>query len=147
MVTDIVRWDPLRELAGLRSELDRLFGRLAPPEGRLPSRWAPTADVIEQDDAIIITAELPGVKDEDVQITVQDGVLRISGERRLEDEVREDRYYRLERSYGGFERTFQLPPGVREEDISAGIAYGVLRVRVPKPRAPEPRRIPINPGG
>lgn len=67
----------------------------------------------------------------------------ISGERHLEDEVSEDRFYRIERSYGGFERRFTLPAGVGEDDIHASIAYGVLRVRIPKPSAPEPKRISV----
>jgi HSP20 family protein len=148
MLTDLVRWDPFRELVAMRAQMDRLVGQVATEEGaRLPRRWSPATDVIERDDEILITAELPGVKDEDVEISVRDGVLRIAGERRLEDEVKEDRYYRLERSYGGFERSFPLPRGVEEKDITAGIAYGVLRVRIPKPKASEPTRIPINPEG
>jgi HSP20 family protein len=148
MLTDIIRWDPFRDLAAMRADMDRLLARASEvPESTLPRRWAPACDVIETEDEILITAELPGVKDEDVHITVQNGMLRIAGERRLEDEVSEERFYRLERSYGGFERTFPLPPGVTEDEISAKIAYGVLKVTVPKPAAPEPTRIPINPGG
>ena len=148
MLTDLIRWDPFRDLASLRADLDRMMARApAAPESTLPRRWSPASDVIETDEAIVITAELPGVKDEDVHITVQDGVLRIAGERKLQEEVRDDRFYRLERSYGGFERTFPLPAGVKEDDISAGIAYGVLKITIPKPAAPEPKRIPINPGG
>lgn len=143
---DIMRWDPFRELGSLRSEVDRFMSRTSPGVS-LPQRWSPTSDVVETDDAIVITAELPGVKDEDVEITVQNGVLRISGERRLEHEVRDDRYCRLERSYGGFERSFTLPPGVSEDDITAGVAYGVLKITVPKPKAPEPKVIAINPEG
>lgn len=143
---DIMRWDPFRELGSLRSEVDRFMSRTSPGVS-LPQRWSPTSDVVETDDAIVITAELPGVKDEDVEITVQNGVLRISGERRLEHEVRDDRYCRLERSYGGFERSFTLPPGVSEDDITAGVAYGVLKITVPKPTAPEPKVIAINPEG
>jgi HSP20 family protein len=143
-MADIVRWDPFRDIAALRSEMDRVFGRLAEQtEPRLPRRWAPVADIVETDDEIVITAELPGVKDEDIEITVEDGMLRIAGERRLEEELKEEHRYRLERTFGSFERTFPLPRGVKETDITAGVAYGVLRVRVPKPKAPQPTRIPI----
>jgi HSP20 family protein len=103
--------------------------------------------VVEGEDEIVITAELPGVKDEDIRITVQDGVLRIAGERRLEQDVSTERYRRIERAYGDFERRFTLPPGVDESDISAGVAYGVLKITIPKPRAAEPRVIAINPAG
>jgi HSP20 family protein len=104
------------------------------------------ADVIETGDELVITAELPGVKDDDIEITVDNGMLRISGERRLEEEIKEDHRYSLERTFGSFERTFPLPAGVQEKDIRASVAYGVLRVRVPKATTPEPTRIPINTG-
>jgi HSP20 family protein len=141
---DIVRWDPYRDMRAMRADLERLFARVPGNGGGVASApWAPASDVYETDDAIVITAELPGVKDEDVEISVQDGLLRISGERRLHEEVDEKRFHRLERSYGGFERTFRLPPGVKEGDIKAGVAYGVLRVSVPKPTAAEAKRVPI----
>jgi HSP20 family protein len=131
----------------IRREFERLLAPLAGGlESNLPTRWAPTADVIESGDAIVITAELPGVKDEDVEITVHDGVLRIAGERRLQEEVTDDHAYRLERSYGAFERRFPLPPGVKEDDITAGVAYGVLKITIPKATATEPRRIALGEG-
>ena len=140
MYTDLMRWDPFRQMASLRHEMDRAAGE----EGRLPRRWAPTADVIERPDEFLITAELPGVKDEDLDVRVEHGTLVISGERRLEDEVSDEHFYRLERSYGGFERRFSLPQGVGEDDIQASIAYGVLRVIVPKKSAPEARKIAVS---
>lgn len=145
MIRDLMRWDPFAELP-LRSELDRLRARaagLGPGEG---PPWAPVCDVVETADAFVITAELPGVKDEDVRIDVADGVLTIGGERRLEQEVDRERYHRIERSYGGFERTFRLPPGVREDDIHASVAYGVLKVTVPKAQVAGARRVPISGG-
>jgi HSP20 family protein len=147
MPTTLTRWDPFADLLPMRREFARMLAPLAAmPESNLPTRWAPTADVIESEDAIVITAELPGVKDEDVEITVHDGVLRIAGERRLQEEVTDDHAYRLERSYGGFERRFPLPPGVTDEDITAGIAYGVLKITIPKATAAEPRRIALGDG-
>ena len=143
MFTDLVRWDPLRQMPSLRQEFDRML-QAAGEGSRLPSRWAPTADVIEHDDEFVITAELPGVKDEDLDVRVEHGMLVVAGERRLEDEVSDERFHRIERSYGGFERRFPLPQGTREEDIHASIAYGVLRVRIPKPAAPEPRKISVS---
>jgi HSP20 family protein len=141
---DIVRWDPLRDMAALRNETRRLMGRLGEEgNGVTHAPWSPATDVFETADAVVITAELPGVKDEDVEVTVQDGVLTIRGERRLEEEVQKDRYHRIERSYGSFARSFNLAPGIKEEDISVGVAYGVLRVSIPKPKRAEPRRIPI----
>ena len=144
MTTRPTRWDPFADVLPFRREMERLLAPLAEmPESNLPRRWAPTADVIESEDEIVITAELPGVKDEDVDITVHDGVLRIAGERRLQEEVTDEHAYRLERSYGGFERRFPLPPGVKEEDITAGIAYGVLKVTIPKTTTGTPRKIAL----
>ncbi len=146
MLTDIIRWDPLGGFGSLRSDMERLMAR-AGAGATVPQRWSPTSDVIETDDDIIVTAELPGVKDEDIHITVQNGTLHISGERHLTEEVSEEHSYRLERSYGGFERTFALPRGISEDDISAGVAYGVLKITIPKPTVPEPKVIAVNPGG
>lgn len=134
---DVMRWDPFRGLERLRDEL------AAAGTGRASAPWAPVSDVIETPDGYVITAELPGVRDEDIEITTRNGVLTVRGERRLEDEVSDDRYHRLERSYGTFERSFRLPEGVAPDGIHAGVAYGVLRVTIPKPSEPESRRIPV----
>ncbi len=141
MITDLMRWDPFRDLATLREEMAR-----ATPTGIAGAPWRPVCDVIDAGDGIVITAELPGVKDEDVEISVHDGLLTIRGERRLEDEVREDRVHRLERSYGAFARSFRLPEGVREEDIHASVAYGVLRITIPTAAPRAPRRVPVTAG-
>ncbi len=134
---DVMRWDPFRGLERLRNELALAGG------GPASAPWAPVSDVIETADGYVVTAELPGVKDEDIEITTRAGMLTIRGDRRLEDEVSDDHYHRLERSYGAFERSFRLPEGVAPEDIHASVAYGVLRVAIPKPAEPESRRIPV----
>ncbi|WP_217914187.1 Hsp20/alpha crystallin family protein [Miltoncostaea marina] len=146
MIGDIVRWDPFREMASLRDEMDRALARMRGGAAGAGPPWTPVSDVHESGDAIVITAELPGVKDEDIDISVQDGMLAISGERRLAEDVTEDGYRHVERSYGGFRRTFRLPDGAREEDISAATSYGVLKITIPKPAAGSPRRIPVNGG-
>jgi HSP20 family protein len=105
------------------------------------------SDVVETDDAILITAELPGVKDEDIEISVHRGVLEIHGERRREEEVRKEGYVHRERSYGGFRRSFRLPEGTREEDIHAAASYGVVKITVPKPgEGVAARRIAVGAG-
>lgn len=139
----LIQWDPLREMSLVRDELSRMLSRVEGPSTAAGAPWAPTSDVIETDDGLVITAELPGVSDADIRVTVEDGVLHIRGERHLHDEVRRDRYHRIERSYGGFERSFRLPPGVREEDIHASTAYGVLRVTVPRAHDAERRPVDI----
>jgi HSP20 family protein len=144
----MIGWDPFADVWAMRREMERALERSLPAgESRIPRTWSPVSDVIETDDEIMITAELPGVKDSDVEISVHDGVLTISGERRLEDETSTDRVHRIERSYGAFTRRFVLPEAVNEDDITAGVAYGVLKIRIPKAAtAGEPRRIRIEPG-
>jgi len=140
---DIVRWDPFRQLGALRREIDQAFARV---DGGAAAPWSPRSDVFETDEAIVITAELPGVKDEDIDVSVQHGMLVIRGERRLEDEVKTDRYHHLERSYGGFRRAFRLPPGIEEKDIKAATSYGVLRITLPRPTAAPKHKVPIGAG-
>lgn len=117
------------------------------PEGVAGAPWRPVSDVVETDDAYVITAELPGVSDEDIEITTRGGVLTIAGHRTMQDEVTTDRMHRIERSYGDFARSFRLPDGVAEDDITAKVAYGVLRVEIPKRREPPARRITVAPAG
>jgi HSP20 family protein len=144
----MVGWDPFADAWAMRREMERALERAMPTgESRIARNWSPVSDVVETADAIVITAELPGVKDSDIEISVHDGVLTISGERRLEEEVSSDRAHRIERSYGGFARRFVLPQGVNEDDISAGVAYGVLKITIPKAAAAsEPRQIQVESG-
>jgi HSP20 family protein len=127
-------------LFGLRREIDRLFED-AVGSG---SRWSPAVDVREGDDSIDLDFELPGLKPEDVTINVENGVLTVSGEKRTErKEGEEGRYHMMERSYGSFFRSFQLPQGVDETQIGAEFDNGVLSVHIPKAALPQPRRIEI----
>jgi HSP20 family protein len=143
---DLITWDPFREVGALRREMDRLMSRLEATEPRqLDGPWTPTSDIVETDDAFVVTAELPGVSDEDIEIAVQDGYLTIRGSREREHQVSEERYHRLERSYGDFMRGFRIPEGVNEDEISAGVAYGVLKITMPKGDvASSARRIPVS---
>ncbi|MDH3225658.1 MAG: Hsp20/alpha crystallin family protein [Thermoleophilia bacterium] len=143
---DLVTWDPFREVGVLRREIDRLMSRFDAAEPRqLDAPWTPTADIIETDDAFVFTAELPGVSDSDVDISIDNGYVTVRGRREREVEVDEDRYHRLERSYGDFMRRFRLPEGVNEDDIHAGVAYGVLKITIPKGQnASSARHIPVS---
>lgn len=149
--TNGIRWDPFARLAELEAEFDRLWGdrwSLFRPLQRLTTDsgvWAPRTDVYEKDGALVVEAELPGVKKEEMTVEVVDGDLVIRGERKAEKEVKEENYYRMERSSGSFYRRLPLPEGVTAEQIEATMTDGVLRVRVPKPAEskPEPTKIPI----
>jgi HSP20 family protein len=146
---------PFRGFYDMQSEMNRMFdevfGSLARRGGRQqgeePTRWAPALDVLQEDGDIVVRAELPGVKLEDVDITLQNGVLTISGERRAEEQREGSGYYVRERRYGSFRRSMTLPQGVDESKINARFDGGVLEVRVSGAAAvQEPKRIQIEAG-
>jgi HSP20 family protein len=146
----IVRWEPVRELTTLQSEMNRLFNTFfdtpTSGDGAPARRWVPAMDLVEHDDHFVLTADLPGVTQEDVSIEVQADVLTISGERKTSQESSGTGYYRLERSTGAFSRTLTLPEGVDPEAVEASFANGVLEVRIPKPEQRKPRRVSISVG-
>src|SRR5919107_2231051 len=146
---------PYRGFYDMQSELNRMFDevfgdvsrRSGRQQGEAPSRWAPVLDVLQEDGDIVVRAELPGVKPEEVDITLHDGVLTISGERKAEEQREGSGYYVRERRYGSFRRSMTLPQGVDESKISARFDSGVLEVRVSGAAAvQEPRRIQIEAG-
>lgn len=140
----IVRWEPLRELGSLQSEMNRLFNTMFEGPGqRAAQRWVPAMDLVEADDAFVLRADLPGVSQEDVSIEVDDQLLTVAGERKSDHQAREDGFYRLERAFGGFSRSLTLPKGVDAAAVTASFSQGVLEVRIPKPAEAKPRRIRI----
>ena len=124
-------------------EIDRVFDAFfgQTEQGR---RWVPPMDLVEADDHFVLKADLPGLAEGDVNIEVQDNALTISGERRAEHEQRERGFYRIERSFGTFNRSLTLPDGVDADRIEASFHHGVLEVRIPKPEERKPRRIAIS---
>jgi HSP20 family protein len=141
----VVRFDPFRDITTLRDEMNRLFNR-AVGEGSGGSAWTPAVDIFETGNAIVLKAELPGLRTEDIDIEVDDNVLTLRGERRFEEKVDEGRYYRLERAYGHFQRSLTLPQGVKADEISAAFENGLLTVRVPKADEVQPRKIAVAAG-
>jgi HSP20 family protein len=146
---------PFRGFYDMQSEMNRMFdevfGNLARTGGRqrveAPSPWAPALDVLQEDGDIVVRAELPGVKQEDVDITLQNGVLTIRGERQAEKQREGSGYYVRERRYGSFQRSMTLPEGTDESKIHARFQDGVLEVRVEGAAAVhEPKRIQIEGG-
>jgi HSP20 family protein len=126
---------------GLRREIDRLFEDTFARDG---NSFTPAVDIKENDNEIRLELELPGLKPEDVEIMAENGVLTVRGEKRSERKENEDnRYQVVERTYGTFLRTFQLPLGVDEEQIKADFESGVLTLHIPKAALPQPKRIPI----
>lgn len=149
-MTTLVRWDPAIEVDSLQSEMNRLFdgffGGRAGSNGNVARRWVPAMDLAETEDALILTADLPGVSGEDVAIEVKDGTLTISGERRDTREESARGFHRVERSFGRFSRAMSLPQGVDAESVAAKFSDGVLEVRIPKPAERQPHRVEIGDG-
>jgi HSP20 family protein len=140
----LVRWEPMRELNALQGEMNRLFNSFFDEGNGERRRWAPAVDLLEREDSLVLKADLPGLTEDDVQIEVRDNVLTIAGERKAEHEESQGGYYRVERSFGRFSRTLQLPQGVDAYNISANFENGVLEVTIPKPAERKPRRIEIS---
>jgi HSP20 family protein len=124
-------------------EIDRVFDAFFGQTDQA-RRWVPPMDLVEAEDHFVLKADLPGLTEEDVNIEVQDGTLTISGQRKAEHEEREKGWYRIERSFGSFNRSLTLPDGVDADRIEASFSHGVLELRIPKPEERKPRRIEIS---
>jgi HSP20 family protein len=145
----IVRWDPLKNVAALQDRINRLFNEAFASSKDFEdevgiSAWRPAVDIYDTDNAIVIKAELPGIKKDYVSIDVKGNVLTIKGERSFDKEIKEENYYRKERSFGKFQRSFSLPEAVNPEAIKANFKNGVLEIEVPKPEEKKPKQISIN---
>ena len=144
----IVRYDPFRDLRTLQEEVNRLFSsnltRGFGEEGIGRGAWNPSVDIYENKDQIILEAELPGMKQDDFELTVENNVITLRGERQFEKKEESDNYHRVERSYGSFTRSFTLPQTVSAEGATAEYTNGVLRVTLPKREETKARRIQVN---
>jgi HSP20 family protein len=147
----IVRYDPFRDLRTLQEEVNRLFStnltRGFGEEGIGRGAWVPSVDIFENKDQIVLEAELPGMRREDFDLTVENNVITLRGERRFEKQDDTDNYHRVERSYGSFTRSFTLPQSVSAEGATAEYNNGVLRVTLPKRETAKSRRIEISDTG
>jgi HSP20 family protein len=144
----VVRWTPMGHLRSFQEEMNRMFneffrGGTGGEQGWLAGAWTPPVDIYETDDALILTAELPGVSKDEVSIEVHNNTLTLRGERKHKAEITEDRYHRAERAYGTFQRSFLLPAMVDQEKVQASYHDGVLELRLPKSEAAKPKRIAI----
>ena len=142
----IRRWDPFRDLQSIQNEMNRLFGRTYGGEaGDVASSaaWAPELDIYETEDKFTVVLELPGMTTEDVNITVENGVLTVGGERKFYNEVKEESFHRIERRYGNFVRRINHPQHADTTKISASMSEGLLRIEVPKSEQAKPRKIEV----
>ena len=148
----IVRWEPFRDLLSLQDRMNRLFDEsyrstqrgTSDDEWALGGSWAPAVDIYEQGTDIVLKAELPGVDPKNVDIRLENNVLSLRGQRRLEGEVKRESYHRVERSYGAFSRSFTLPTVVDQGSIKAEFKDGLLRLTLPKREEAKPKQIQIN---
>jgi HSP20 family protein len=145
----ITRWDPFKELEDLQSRLSTLFGRSpvrkegGKEEAMTIAEWAPLVDISEDEKEYLVKAELPEIKKEDVKVTVQDDVLTLSGERKLEKEEKGKRYHRVERAYGSFSRSFTLPEDADPTKVNAEFKDGILKVHLGKSEKTKPKSIEV----
>jgi len=142
-------WDPLRELGEIENRLEKYFGRPAltgnggQKEAMTVAQWAPAVDITEDDKEYLVKAELPDLKKEEVKVTVEDGELTISGERKFEKEEKNKKYHRIERAYGSFVRSFTLPETVNGDKVNAEFKDGLLTVHLPKDQKAKPKSIEV----
>jgi HSP20 family protein len=152
-MTTMMRWDPFQDLRSAQDEMAQMSPMLAQALGLhaqqasgRTSAWAPALDISERKDAYLVTVELPGLKPEDLDITLEDGLLTIQGERQFTAESSEQQFHRVERRYGAFRRSITLPAHVTAEGIQASFEDGVLQILVPKAEEAKPKRIQVRPG-
>ena len=138
----VVRWEPSRELASMEVDrLNRMFSNFFEPLNRT---WTPAVDIFETDDhQVVLKAELPDMKREDIGITFENNTLTIRGERKLDESVRQENYQRLERFYGQFTRSFTLPATIDAARITASYKDGVLTIRLPQREEAKPKQIEV----
>lgn len=143
----MVRWNPIGELDALQRDVNRLFGEAF--AGRRERQeaadavWAPPVNTYEDKDAFIVSCDLPGLKQEDVKLNLDNNTLTVSGTRKLEREESRENYQRIESVFGTFSRSFNLPATVDQEKVQASMENGVLRIRLPKREESKPRQIQI----
>lgn len=142
----LVRWDPFSEMQSLfgpmMSRASGLLPRLS-SQGEVSFEWSPTADISETDKEYVIRAGLPGVKKEDIKVSLSDGVITIEGERKQQKEEKNEKVHRVESYFGSFARSFSLPENVKAESVNSEYKDGVLSVHIPKTEKERPKQIAV----
>ena len=144
----LMRWNPIKDLLAIQEEMNKLFDEKLDKfsgEGTLQERiWEPLVDIYEEEDKFVIKAEIPDVDKKDIDITIEDNVLTIKGEKKFEKEEKKENYLRAERFYGTFRRSFTLPTSVEKDKIKAKLDKGVLTIEIPKKEETKPKKISID---
>jgi HSP20 family protein len=147
-MTVLTRWEPVRELANLQERMNRLFSDSFSPvssqESLSAGSFVPPVDVYEDEQGIRLKMEIPGVDEKDIDIRLENNLLTVRGERKLESETKEENYHRIERRYGSFTRSFTLPNTVNPEEVKAGYAKGVLSIHLGKRAEARPKQIKVD---
>ncbi len=143
----IIRWDPFRDMITLREKMNRLFEDMfttrTDDKEASASAWAPSVDIYETENELVMTAEVPGLSEKDVEIKIEDNTLTLKGERKFEKQTKEENYHRIERSYGSFYRAFTLPSSIDADKIHAEHENGILKIMMPKRPELKPRTVKI----
>jgi HSP20 family protein len=143
----MTRFDPFRDLAVLQDRMNRLFndtyGRNREDDLMSRGSWTPAVDIYEVEGALVLKAELPDLRREDIDVSVENSTLTIRGERKLDSEIKQENFHRIERPYGGFLRQFSLPPTVDPSKIAAEYKNGLLTVKLPVREEAKPRTINV----
>ena len=143
----ITRWDPFQNLNTLQEQVNRLFESSLPgrrSEGAAITTWAPAVDIYETENELVLKADLPDLNEKDIDVRVENNMLTIRGERKFEQNVKEEDYLRIERTYGSFSRSFSLPNTVSTEGIKAEYKNGVLEIALPKRAESKPKQVKVN---
>jgi HSP20 family protein len=143
---EIVPWRPFGELSPFRKEMDRLWDRFlgqTPFARTLTGMWSPSVDISETKDNFVVKAELPGLEAKDVNVSISGDILTIKGEKKAEEEEKDEHYHRIERYSGSFQRVFQLPSGVKADKIEAIFDKGILKVTLPKVEEAKKKEIEV----
>ena len=146
---NMIRWQPINRPATFNTGIDRLFNEFMGrslrqmEEETAACAWTPAVNILEREEGIVISADLPGLKAEDVDVTVDNGVLTIKGERTLEEVSEGETYHRVERSYGSFERSFSIPNSVDPKKIEARFTNGEMTITLPKREESKPRSVKV----
>ncbi len=149
MPTNIVRFDPFEDMARLQREVNRLFDDSNRPTGRggaelaSAQTWAPAVDIFEDREEIVVRADLPGLRQEDIDIELTGDTLILKGERKFQDTQRKDNYVRVERAYGYFQRSFTIGVPVRNDAVKASYRDGILEVHLPKSEETKPKKVQV----
>ena len=148
-MTVLTRWEPFREFSTLQDRMNRLFRETqgnSQDESLTSSSFAPAVDVYEDEHDVTLKIEVPGIDEKDIDVRIENNTLTVHGERKIEKEEKEENYRRVERQYGSFTRTFNLPPTVDPEKVRADYDKGVLQITLPKKAEAKPKQVKVNVG-